>query len=227
MRVCLIEFTPNPETVVAAAGYTCHSKKCIAPETLDDKKIKKILKFLNVSGHHSVLEHASFTFAVDGLSRACSHQLVRHRVASYSQQSQRYVDLSDAGYVVPKTILRNKKTKRIFESEISNIWEAYKKLTGNKIPDEDARYILPNATKTSIVITMNARELTHFFSLRCCVRAQWEIRELANKMLKEVKKVSPLLFENAGPACKQLGYCPEIESCGLVPRKEEFIGMRK
>jgi len=222
MKVKLINYTPEPEKTVAAAAYTCHSKECASME-MPDEKIRKILRATRISGHHSVMEHASFTFAVDDVSRSCTHQLVRHRIASFSQQSQRYVNLSKTDYVIPETVEKKNETRKIFEKTMKNLWDTYNRLVENGIPDEDARYVLPNATKTSIVITMNARELHHFFSLRCCNRAQWEIRNMANKMLKEVGRVAPVLFEDAGPMCKQLGYCPETESCGLMPTKKEVL----
>jgi len=223
MKVKLINYTPEPEKTVAAAAYTCHSKECAVINEMSKEKIRKIIRATRSSGHHSVMEHASFTFAVDGISRSCTHQLVRHRIASFSQQSQRYVNLSRAGCVIPKTVEKNAKTKKIFEKIVKDVWDTYNKLVENGIPDEDARYVLPNAAKTSIVVTMNARELYHFFSLRCCNRAQWEIRNMANKMLKQVKRVAPVLFEEAGPMCKQLGYCPETESCGLMPMKKDVL----
>ena len=134
-------------------------------------------------GHHSVIEHAVFTFSVEGVSRALTHQLVRHRVASFSQQSQRYVSMDSATYVTPHTIEGNADAEKLFDSVMDDIWDAYKKLEGMGIPAEDARYLLPNGCTTNITITMNARELLHFFSLRCCNRAQWEIREMADQML--------------------------------------------
>ncbi len=226
MTVKLINYTPEPEKTVAAAAYTCHLRKCAEIDKMSGEKIRKIIRATRNSGHHSVMEHASFTFAVDEISRACTHQLVRHRMASFSQQSQRYVNLSEPDYVLPETIEKNSKTKKFFESAMKDLWDVYNKLTENNIPDEDARYVLPNAAKTSIVITMNARELYHFFSLRCCLKAQWEIRDMANKMLSLVKRVAPVLFEDAGPRCKQLGYCPESESCGLMPTKKDVLKIK-
>lgn len=223
MKVKLINYTPEPEKTVAAAAYTCHSKECAEIDEMNDEKIRKIIRATRSSGHHSVMEHAGFTFAVDGISRACTHQLVRHRIASFSQQSQRYVNLGEPDYVIPETVEKKNETRKTFEKTMKDVWDTYKRLVKNGIPDEDARYVLPNAAKTSIVITMNARELYYFFSLRCCNRAQWEIRDMANKMLKQVKKVAPVLFEEAGPRCKQLGYCPEMESCGLMPRKKDVL----
>ena len=167
-------------------------------------------------GHVSVIEHASFTFSLEGISRACSHQLVRHRLASYTQQSQRYVELQDPDtFVIPETIQENPEAQKIFQNLLKAQFETYQKLIAMGIPKEDARFILPNATRTNIIVTMNARELLHFFSLRCCGRAQWEIREVANQMLKLAKEAAPIIFEKAGPQCVRLGYCPEGElSCG-------------
>ena len=181
------------------------------------------------SGHESILEHAVYTFEIKGVSRALTHQLVRHRIASYSQQSQRYVNMEDFDYIIPKSMSDKVIAKSIdpitlepkeitLEMEYMNIIEdlhnAYKRLIENGVPEEDARYILPNATCTNIIVTMNARQLRHFFALRCCERAQWEIRALANRMLRICKEVSPDIFANAGPSCAQLGYCPEQRSCG-------------
>ncbi|NIQ06822.1 MAG: FAD-dependent thymidylate synthase, partial [Candidatus Korarchaeota archaeon] len=161
-------------------------------------------------GHVSVIEHASFSFSIEGVSRAMTHQLVRHRIASYTQQSQRYVayDTSDQ-YVVPPSLDDNPVAKKIFDKTVTRISEAYRELLDLGIPREDARFILPNAARTNIIVTMNARELLHFFNLRCCIRAQWEIREVANEMLKQVKEVAPALFNDAGPSCVKFGYCPE------------------
>ena len=165
-------------------------------------------------GHHSVLEHAVFTFSVEGVSRALTHQLVRHRVASYSQQSQRYVSMREPTFVTPHTVEGNEEASKVFEETMAAIWEAYGKLESMGIPAEDARYLLPNGCTTNITITMNARELLHFFSLRCCNRAQWEIREMADRMLELCMEVSPVIFREAGPPCMR-GPCPEGKlTCG-------------
>ncbi|MEW5760932.1 MAG: FAD-dependent thymidylate synthase, partial [Candidatus Thermoplasmatota archaeon] len=177
-------------------------------KVLGEEEGKKIVKHVYALGHHSVLEHACFTFSIEGISRACSHQLVRHRLASYSQQSQRYVSLQKFGVVTPDTIKKNAKAKEIYDKLMSEISNAYSSLISLEIPYEDARYVLPNSAQTNIIVTMNARELLHFFNLRCCEKAQWEIRELANKMLAKVKKVAPTIFAFAGPMCLK-GPCPE------------------
>jgi len=169
-------------------------------------------------GHHSVIEHAHYTFSLEGVSRALTHQLVRHRIASYSQQSQRYVNMLKAEYVVPKSVEEDPEAKRVFEQAMEQAWESYQRLA-ERVPVEDARYVLPNACESNIMVTMNARELMHFFSLRCCERAQWEIREVAEEMLRLVQQVSPQIFKDAGPPCVR-GPCPEGKlSCGKPRRR--------
>ncbi len=225
MKVRLISHTPNPDRVCAAAARTTIKREGAeeALKNLDEEGAAKTLRRVMGRGHLSVVEHASFTFAIEGISRACSHQLVRHRHASYTQQSQRYVKMEEDAfpYVTPPSIKGRHKEK--FEKIIGSLARDYKYFLDEGIPAEDARYILPNATCTNIVVTMNARELLNFFGLRCCMRAQWEIRELANRMLAEVKKVAPVIFENAWARCKELGYCPEGEPNCAYPPKSETI----
>ena len=169
-------------------------------------------------GHLSVVEHAVFTFSVEGVSRALTHQLVRHRIASFSQQSQRYVSLKEPTFVTPPTVKGNPEAERAFSETMDAIWDAYRRLEDMGIPAEDARYLLPNGCTTNITVTMNARELLHLFSLRCCSRAQWEIREMAERMLELCREVSPVIFKDAGPPCVR-GPCPEGKlSCGK-PRR--------
>ena len=220
MNVKLIGYTPNPEKLPAMAAFLTHSK--IKPETLDKKPRKEqsaVLEQVLKLGHTSVIEHTSFTFAISDVSRSLTHQLVRHRIASYSQQSQRYVNLNEPNYVIPPSIEKNKRTKKAYEETMETIWAQYNKLLELKIPAEDARYVLPNAPCTNIMVTMNARSLLNFFELRCCLHAQWEIRLLANKMLQEVKKVAPLIFKNAGPSCKTKQICSEEKkNCPLYPK---------
>jgi thymidylate synthase (FAD) len=220
MNVKLIGYTSNPEKLPAMAATLTHSK--IKPETLDKTSGKEQLAVLEQVlklGHTSVIEHASFTFAISDVSRSLTHQLVRHRIASYSQQSQRYVNLNEPNYVIPPSIEKNKRTKKAYEETMEAIWAHYNKLLELKIPAEDARYVLPNGTCTNIMVTMNARSLLNFFELRCCLHAQWEIRLLANKMLQEVKKVAPLIFKNAGPSCKTKQICSEKKkNCPLYPK---------
>lgn len=220
MNVKLIGFTPDPEKMPAMAAKLTHSKT--KPEDLDktaDKELKAILEQVMNLGHTSVVEHASFTFAISDVSRSLTHQLVRHRIASYSQQSQRYVNLNEPNYVTPPKIAEKKEMKKAYDETMGIIWKQYNKLLDMKIPAEDSRYVLPNATCTNIIVTMNARSLLNFFELRCCQHAQWEIRALANKMLQEVKKVAPTIFKNAGPACKSKKICPENKKdCPLYPK---------
>lgn len=166
-------------------------------------------------------QHLSFTFAVEGISRACSHQLVRHRLASFSQKSQRYVEIKklEKHVIIPESI--KKSMSQPFNTFIESASEIYSKLIDSGVPKEDARFILPNATETSILITLDGRALLHFFGLRCCYRAQWEIKALADEMLKKVRSVEPELYRKAGPYCLQLDYCPEGRfSCGKM--KEVF-----
>jgi thymidylate synthase (FAD) len=212
LKVRLLRHTSDAELLCGTAALT--STKSGSPsdilEKMDLEKAKRIIKRVTGYGHVSVIEHASFTFSIEGVSRAMTHQLVRHRMASYTQQSQRYVTYDSLKkYVTPPSIVDNTEAKKIFDEALVKISETYKKLLNLKIPKEDARFILPNAARTNIIVTMNARELQHFFNLRCCARAQWEIREVATEMLRQAKKVAPILFESAGPSCVKLGYCPE------------------
>jgi thymidylate synthase (FAD) len=229
MRVKLLRYTADPELLCGAAALT--SSKSGRPseifEGMDLERARQIIKRVTGYGHMSVIEHASFTFSIEDVSRAMTHQLVRHRLASYTQQSQRYVKYDTLkSYVTPPTIANNPDAQKIFEEALEHVSNAYNKLLEMGIPKEDARYILPNAAKTNIVVTMNARELRHFFNLRCCARSQWELREVATEMLRQVKKVAPSLFENAGPACVELGYCPEGKmkppECNIEEIKRQF-----
>ena len=213
MIVRLLAHTPDADRICAAAAHSCYSEDSAA-DLLDTVDPAKMLRHVIGMGHHSVIEHAVFTFSVEGVSRALTHQLVRHRIASFSQQSQRYVRLSEPTYVVPETVKRDPEAMKVYEETMDGIWDSYSKLIGMGIPAEDARYVLPNGCTTNITITMNARELLHFFSMRCCNRAQWEIREMADEMLRLCKEVSPVIFSDAGPACIR-GPCPEgKKTCG-------------
>jgi thymidylate synthase (FAD) len=216
MRVDLISWTPEPDRTVAAAARLCYSQTHAAElkEKLSQDKVDSLLARIAEMGHLSTFEHASFTFAIEGVSRALTHQLVRHRIASYSQQSQRYVSEEAFEYIMPPSIAGNPEAAALFNELMGQIREAYITLN-SLVPKEDARYVLPNACETKIVCTFNARSLLNFFSHRCCNRAQWEIRELAYKMLDQVRKVAPGLFAQAGPPCEAQGVCPEGEmSCG-------------
>jgi thymidylate synthase (FAD) len=223
MHVELIAWTPNPERTVAAAARLCYSPASAAEiaRVMPPEKTRSFVEKLVEMGHQSPLEHVSFTFAIDGVSRALSHQLVRHRIASYSQKSQRYVDEKEFTWIMPPSIEKDPAAKEIFETQIESIRRCYAELCA-AVPREDARYILPNACETKLVVTMNARSLLHFFRVRCCRRAQWEIRRLAGMMLAEVRRVAPDLFKAAGPPCVTENICPEGEmSCGRLQGKNE------
>jgi len=229
LKVKLLRHTADAELLCGAAALT--SSKSGSPseifEKMDVETAKRIIKRVTGYGHASVIEHASFTFSIEGVSRAMTHQLVRHRIASFTQQSQRYVTYDTLEkYVIPQDISANVEAKKIFEETLEKISETYQKLLKSGIQKEDARFILPNAAKTNIIVTMNARELRHFFNLRCCMRSQWEIREVATEMLKQAKKTAPALFENAGPSCVELGYCPEGKmkpsECNVEEIKKRF-----
>lgn len=216
MHVQLIEYTPNPEKVVAAAARLCYSPLS-ANEIMDglnEQMVESFLQKLTDMGHSSPLEHASFTFAIEGVSRALSHQLVRHRIGvSFSQKSQRYVKEKQFEYIVPPSIAKKELLKEKYEAQMAQIQALYNEFLQAGLPAEDARYLLPNAAETKLVVTMNARSLHHFFRLRCCNRAQWEIRAMAKQMLVEVRKVAPTLFAKAGPSCETEGICYEGKMC--------------
>lgn len=293
LKVELLSYTPNPEEVVASAAKLCYSPAGVNEiiEKLDNQNVEKFIKKLASIKHFSPFEHVSFSFAVEGVSRTLTHQLVRHRIASYSQKSQRYVKETMFDFIVPPSIENNEKAKEIFIKEMENSQKAYddivrelmidkifatdkyykwyEKITDIETTDngkdwnvkeiyktliegkntekvdeylelfkkefpkehsalekeaiEDARYVFPNATETKIVITMNARSLMHFFKLRCCNRAQWEIRALADEMLSQVIKVAPAIFNNSGAPCT-FGKCPEGSmSCGKTRSLEDIV----
>lgn len=234
LKVKLLEYTPNPERVIAAAAKLCYSQVGVEDilEGLNDEKIEKFLNMLMSYGHESPIEHVSFTFAVEGVSRSLSHQLVRHRIASYSQQSQRYVKLEQFEYIMPPEVVNNENAKKIFIDAMEKSQKSYNELvkilmdkhikegmsgkTAEKRAIEDARYVFPNACETKVIFTMNARSLMNFFRHRCCSRAQWEIRAMADEMLKLVKGVAPTLFKYSGPSCLK-GTCPEGKmTCGKI-----------
>ncbi len=219
MEVKLLRHTPEPEKTVAMSARLCYSPIGAAQleEKMTDEQAAKLVRKLVSMGHFSTLEHVTFTFAIEGVSRVLTHQLVRHRIASYSQQSQRYVKEHNFETIMPPTIAARPEAKEKFNRLMQDIQDLYNEYTEMGIPAEDARYVLPNAAETKIVCTFNVRSLMNFFSLRCCTRAQWEIRQLAEKMLAECKKVAPVLFENAGPTCVSEGVCHEGEmSCGRL-----------
>ncbi|MCL4427716.1 MAG: FAD-dependent thymidylate synthase [Deltaproteobacteria bacterium] len=219
--VKLINYTSKPEITIATAARLCYSSYGIAKIEADFndgekglEKARKLIKRIRTSGHESVLEHSNFTFGIEKLSRSASHQLVRHRIASYSQRSQRYVKEEKPKYVIPDSIAQNKEFSAKYNKMVDDIFSLYGYFLEKGVPAEDARYILPNATETQIIFTMNARELLHFFRLRGCNRAQWEIRAAAQEMFKLVYPIAPSVFHGAGPACVR-GNCSEGEfSCG-------------
>ncbi|HLD58264.1 MAG TPA: FAD-dependent thymidylate synthase [archaeon] len=223
LHVELLNFTPEPSLTAATAGHICYAgvgiselKKKVSPDYA-----KKLIKSLIASGHESPLEHASFTFGIEGVSRALTHQLVRHRIASFSQQSQRYVKEGGFSFIVPPKIKADREAHKKFLEAIEFSRKAYEEML--KIsPAEDARFLLPNACETRIIMTMNTRSLYNFFDRRCCTRAQWEIRALANKMLELCRNIAPDLFPY-GAICERIGYCPERETCGKFPLKKDAL----
>lgn len=249
MKVNIIAHTPEPEKVISMAAKLCYSPVGVdeIEKNLTDESVDKFINMLMSMGHESPLEHVSFTFAVEGISRACSHQLVRHRIASYSQQSQRYVKLDQFEYIIPKEIEKIDEAKKVFIDAMKKDQEDYDKLVdilfdkhyeelvqqgkdekkakkdAEKKAIEDARYVFPNACETKIVFTMNVRSLYNFIEHRTCERAQWEIRDLATQMLKKLREISPVLFNNKGPKCVK-GPCPEGKmTCGEIIRiREKF-----
>lgn len=247
LKVKLLSYTPNCESIVSAAAKLCYSQTGVE-EILKKQSDEEEGRFINMLmdiGHESPVEHISFTFAIEGVSRTLTHQLVRHRIASYSQQSQRYVKLDQFEYIVPPSIQKNETAKKMYLETMEDIQKKYNdivellfkeeydkliesgmdekkaKRTAEKTAIEDARYVFPNACETKIVVTMNARSLMNFFKHRCCERAQWEIRELSVEMLKLVKSVAPNIFKNAGPDCVN-GPCNEgAMTCGKIKEVRE------
>lgn len=247
LKVSLLNYTKNGEETIAQAGKLCYSAVGVdeISKKQDQESIEKYVKLLANLGHLSPIEHISFTFAAEGVSRTLTHQLVRHRLASYSQQSQRYVKLEGFEYIIPPHIKENKEACKIFIKAMEEDQKAYDRLAdiltskhyddliregeeektakrkATKMAIEDARYVFPNACETKIVFTMNARTLLHFFNLRSCNRAQWEIRELSDQMLKLVKDIYPNIFAKAGPSCIG-GPCPEGKmTCGKIEEVRE------
>lgn len=216
MEANLIRHTPDPDHTVAVSARLCYSSDSVKDiyEKMSDEDVKNLIRKLKKVGHYSPMEHISFTFAIEGVSRSLSHQLVRHRIASYSQKSQRYVSEDGFEYIVPPSIYENKEAYDLYKETMEVLKENYKTLA-RMVHKEDARYILPNACETKLVATFNARSLMNFFMLRCCNRSQWEIRKLAWKMLEKVKEASPYVFEDAGAECDMTKRCTEGEkSCG-------------
>ncbi len=237
-KVHLVKFTLDAEQLVCAAAKLCYASdsKTVFEHTPAD--VEKFLGTIRRMGHLSPFEHASYSFLLEGVSRTLTHQLVRHRIASYSQRSQRYVSHETFDYIVPpslkgKTIeIDNIKmdAEAYFRDFMDKTAEVYRKLQDvlggeSESANQDARYVLPNATETKIMVSMNARELFHFFSERLCNRAQWEIRRTADVMLSLVREVNPVIFKGIGPKCVLLGRCPEGKmTCGrLEEMKEKYL----
>lgn len=227
IRVELLQHNADAEKVAAMAAKLCYTSADInslkekITNTEQDGFIDKLINM----GHLSVMEHMVFTFAVEGVSRTLTHQLVRHRIASYSQKSQRYVKHGGGfPFVIPPSVAKNLEALAVYEKTINEIAASYDKLFDLGIPAEDARYVLPNACETKIIITMNARELLHFFALRSCNRAQWEIRELSDKMLSLCYSVAPSVFKKAGPGCVNKGCTEGRSACGKSGEAQKRIG---
>ena len=236
----LLEMTQDPVALIYAACRQCYSSQ-FAGALFDEKTAKpqKQIEFIRkvvASGHESPLEHVKMTFAIEGVSRALTHQLVRHRIASYSQQSQRYVKETDFDYIVPPSIAEDDGSRDEFIRTMVLIQKSYNALlekfkakgrTGERA-NQDVRFVLPQAAETKIVVTMNCRELIHFFHERCCARAQWEIKRLAQAMLRIAQKKLPEVFGDVGAKCDALGYCPEgVDfTCGRYPVKEKALKER-
>lgn len=239
MNVKLLAHTNDAEKLVATAAKLCYSSAGIEDigNALDGPATERFIKMLMDMGHESPIEHCSFTFGIEGVSRSLLAQLTRHRIASYSVKSQRYVTEGQFTYVTPPAIAGNADANSIYHQTMAYLQKQYDDLADLLMKDyiadgmdakaaekkaiEDARFVLPNSCETKIVMTMNARSLMNFFNHRCCERAQWEIRDLADKMLALVKEVAPTLFRYAGPSCLK-GPCPEGKmSCGKALQKRE------
>lgn len=248
-NVILLAHTPNPEHTVASAAKLCYSSSTITglTDNLTDEKAASFVEMLSEIGHESPIEHASFTFGIEGVSRSLLAQITRHRMASFSVKSQRYVREGSFEYVTPPEIASDPEAKRIYDEIMAEDQKRYDRLTeilkakhksaftaegkdektadrlAEKKAIEDARFVLPNACETQMVMTMNARSLMNFFRIRCCRRAQWEIRDIAEQMLALVIRVAPNLFKNAGPSCV-CGGCSEGKmSCGQAAEVREFF----
>ena len=253
MNVELLQHTPEPEKIIAAAAKLCYSSSGIDGilNGLDAESTDKFLNRLMSMGHESPIEHITFTFGIEGVSRSLLAQFTRHRIASYSVKSQRYVKEGQFEFVLPPEIEKIPEAREEFLKAMSDDVQSYNKLSdilfekhyadmisqgmdekkarnaAEKKAIEDARYVLPNACETKMIVTMNARSLMNFFHHRCCERAQWEIRDLACRMLDLVKEVAPTLFAKAGPRCVS-GPCPEgAMSCGKMLEKREYFGTKQ
>lgn len=222
MRVKLLSYTPDMLGVIYAACKTCYSAESpveLFDESVDTKLIKQVYK----SGHLSTFEHASFSFAIEGISRACSHQLVRHRHCSFSQQSQRYVKFDAPIFYEPDSILANREADALYNDFLIKSKEVYKKLIELGIKAEDARMVLPNATCSNITISLNLRELIHICGLRLCTRAQKEIRDVVQAMVDEVLNEQYWLKPYLVPQCERDGFCKEHNCCGRKIKLKDLL----
>lgn len=253
MNVTLITHTPLPEKTVAAAAKLCYSDSGVDTlmENMSEERAEQFVDMLAGIGHESPVEHVTFTFGIEGISRSLLAQITRHRIASFSVQSQRYVKMDHFAFVTPPAIAEDEEAAAIYQQSMENAIQAYHSLAdrlqakyipelleqgltekaacskAEKMAIEDARFVLPNASETKMVVTMNVRSLRNFFRLRCCNRAQWEIRAVATEMLRLCCEAAPALFRTAGPSCC-CGPCPEGKmTCGKAKEvREKFEGMR-
>ena len=243
LKVKLLTHTPDPQKIMAAAAKLCYARADIdtVMEGLTPEKTDDFIEMLSSLGHESPMEHMTFTFGIENVSRALLAQITRHRMASFSVQSQRYVKENDFEFILPPEIAKDETALKKYLDTMDSIAKSYNELadilktryisegmdpkSAEKKAIEDARFVLPNACTTKMIVTMNARSLLNFFKLRCCSRAQWEIRELACQMLSLVKEVAPCVFKNAGPACVR-GACSEgTMTCGKAKEmRKKFKG---
>ncbi|XOQ44128.1 MAG: Flavin-dependent thymidylate synthase [Clostridium sp.] len=248
-KVTLIAYTPHPDQVVAQAARLCYSSANIEEiqKNLTPEKTASMVEMLSQMGHESPTEHASFTFGIEGVSRSFLAQITRHRIASYSVKSQRYVNEENFDFVIPPEIDAIPEAREEFLAAMEDDRKRYKKISSlleqqhkqrllkagksekeaasaaRKLANEDARFVLPNACTTNMICTFDARSLNHFFSLRCCNRAQWEIREVAVQMLRLARQAAPELFRQAGPGCVR-GACTEGKmTCGKAEEVRKFF----
>lgn len=225
--VKLISKPQNMLKTIYTACRTCYSAQSpvdMYENDADEEKMLKLIKNVVASGHHSTIEHIQISFAISNVSRACTHQLVRHRLMSFSQKSQRYVqEKGQFDYIIPPTIDRNPELKEKFIAFMGEISDKYQEFVDAGIPAEDARFVLPNATSSSLVASLNLRELIHLAQLRLCTRAQYEIRMMVKAMCDEIIKEEPWLKEYLVPKCEFLGFCDEHKSCGRKITKEELF----
>ena len=247
-KVILLAHTPNPEHTVASAARLCYSSSNITDlmDSISDEKAASFVQMLSEIGHESPVEHASFTFGIEGVSRSLLAQITRHRMASFSVKSQRYVREGSFEYVTPPEIAADSEAKKIYDEIMAEDQAKYDRLTeilkekhiktflaegkdektANRMAEkkaiEDARFVLPNSCSTQMVLTMNTRSLLNFFRHRCCNRAQWEIQDVANQMLALVSQVAPNLFKKAGPACVRGGCSEGKMTCGKAAQVREY-----